>query len=394
MFLGKISEGRHTRPWNKNRHTKPCKFYQTMSCPLSADVCDFAHVLVDPTPPIRIDAACRYYQAGFCPNGPWCRYAHALEASPALSGAMNGMRIYSRDGPKRGSSSNAGPPQYVPTDRGVISMHTSVAGTVLGPPPTPVNLASPPPSNSFPTLLHRSATMASPDLTDDVYAFTEDPQMSEHSHLHQSRIHIADPSSLVHVPPYSNPLPIGPISPQYQFAPQLYMLEPKFFRFPPPPRKHKPRGISKKKLERYKTKPCKFFYNTGMCPNGDSCTFIHDEDPQSIKRVSLSKNKEVVDDGGSNSSDASSDFAKLSLLTRDQQDFCRVGALTITREDESLSHDSSNSSDNGSSESDSPASKKKKTKRRTRANSIPSRPTASGQLNMDNLFPAESPAVL
>ncbi|KIL67985.1 hypothetical protein M378DRAFT_177190 [Amanita muscaria Koide BX008] len=225
-----------------------------MSCPLSADVCDFAHVLVDPTPPIRIDAACRYYQAGFCPNGAWCRYAHALEASPALSGAMNGMRIYSRDGPRRGSSSNAGPPQSVPTDRGVISMHTPVAGNVLGPPPTPVNLASPPPSNSFPTLRHHSATMASPDFTDDVYAFTEDPQMSEHSHLHQSRIHIADPSPLVHVPPYSNTLPIGPMSPQYQFAPQLYMLEPKFFRFPPPPRKHKPRGISKKKLERYKSK--------------------------------------------------------------------------------------------------------------------------------------------
>ena len=62
---------------------KPCVFYQSNSCPLSAAECDFAHILagasVDPPllTPLRTKP-CKFFAAGRCKDGVWCRFKHPV----------------------------------------------------------------------------------------------------------------------------------------------------------------------------------------------------------------------------------------------------------------------------------------------------------------------------
>ncbi|TDL17747.1 hypothetical protein BD410DRAFT_539916 [Rickenella mellea] len=69
---------------NNKRHTKPCVYYQTNSCPLSPDECDFAHIIAPPDLPYPLKAPsstlrskpCRFFVTGSCKQGVWCRFKH------------------------------------------------------------------------------------------------------------------------------------------------------------------------------------------------------------------------------------------------------------------------------------------------------------------------------
>ena len=188
-----------------------------------------------------------------------------LEASPGLT---NGMKV-SHSGGQCMRSSNAGRmrpfvPQISTGRRSpIISIH-GPTGYPSSAPPLPAIPAKapymPPPlmkRKSFPNTTLPSPGIH-PDIIDELIACTEDPQMSEHLHSHQSRVYIADTQTM-HVPPYSASPPhthlsIGPLSPGYQIPSPLYMLEPQFVPVPIPMKKRRSRGISKKKLEKYKSK--------------------------------------------------------------------------------------------------------------------------------------------
>ncbi|KAI5123151.1 hypothetical protein M0805_000854 [Coniferiporia weirii] len=66
------------------RHTKPCVYYQANNCPLSANECDYAHIIATPeqsellkNPQVTLRTKpCRFYLAGQCKDGHWCRFKH------------------------------------------------------------------------------------------------------------------------------------------------------------------------------------------------------------------------------------------------------------------------------------------------------------------------------
>lgn len=67
---------------------KPCVYFQKNQCPLSADACDYAHVLVGPDDmdSLKLPQAtlrtkpCRFYLGGQCKDGFWCRFKHPANA--------------------------------------------------------------------------------------------------------------------------------------------------------------------------------------------------------------------------------------------------------------------------------------------------------------------------
>lgn len=111
-------------------------------------------------------------------------------------------------------------------------------------------------NTSYPTL--PSPTVYS-DL-DDFAMCTEDPQMSEHSHAHQSRVYITDAISPVHVSPFQASLPhrcsssFSPLSPHFEVQSSLFMVESNFVTVQQPEKKRRSRGVSKKRLAKYKSK--------------------------------------------------------------------------------------------------------------------------------------------
>lgn len=62
---------------------KPCRYFQVNRCPHTADVCDFAHVIVNPAAATshleHANGVCQHYATGHCSNGAICGYPHVLE---------------------------------------------------------------------------------------------------------------------------------------------------------------------------------------------------------------------------------------------------------------------------------------------------------------------------
>ena len=67
---------------------KPCLYFQTNDCPLSADECDFAHVIAtadqfealkNPQATLRTKP-CWFFLGGKCRDGYWCRFKHPAQA--------------------------------------------------------------------------------------------------------------------------------------------------------------------------------------------------------------------------------------------------------------------------------------------------------------------------
>ena len=138
----------------------------------------------------------------------------------------------------------------------------------------PISSSSPPLAK--PTLFLNASYPTLPSPTaysdmDDIIICTENPQMSEHSHSHQSRVYIGDAISPIHVPPFPTSPSVrrssfGPLSPHYKIQSPLFMVDPNFVPVPRPVKKRRSRGVSKKKLARYKSKCRDIFYK--------HCSFI------------------------------------------------------------------------------------------------------------------------
>lgn len=78
---------------------KPCIYFQSSSCPLSEDECDYAHVLAAPdqcellkSPQSTLRTKpCRYYLASTCKDGYWCRFKHPASVVPGNSAVPESM---------------------------------------------------------------------------------------------------------------------------------------------------------------------------------------------------------------------------------------------------------------------------------------------------------------
>lgn len=262
-----------------------------MTCPLSADVCDFAHVLVNPASRFKVDDSCRFYKFGYCANGSRCRFPHTVDgtfgscwimiyirgrtdaiirtASRALSDVSP---ISSTDGQRAillGTNELRPPPSGVEQRSPAIYIHPPSALNNGAPSPGLPAFANIPISPSSPPLAKMYLNASYPTLPsptaysdfDDFVICTENPQISEHSHSHPSRIYIADVISPIHVSPFPTSPPVrhpsfGPLSPSYKIPSPLFMVEPNFIPVPRPAKKRRSRGVSKKKLAKYKSKCC------------------------------------------------------------------------------------------------------------------------------------------
>ncbi|KAF8906138.1 hypothetical protein CPB85DRAFT_1254721 [Mucidula mucida] len=223
----------------KKRHTKPCRYFQVYNCPKSAEECDFAHVIA-PTPITPSSKACRYYLAGKCTNGMWCRFLHPVNPTEELG--LSGATLsniteadvrypykHMLDGPSPSfsypfySAAPISPYQATYTGQGI------------------------PPSMWSPTFHYPDAQLRLPSY------------MSPASSAGQ-----ADDEEEQRGREYSNPIVIssssGVISPTLCSPSQTHS---------PQPRK-------------YKTKMCKFAQAGRQCPSGDSCTLnsssLHEQD--------------------------------------------------------------------------------------------------------------------
>ncbi|KAF8964429.1 hypothetical protein BDZ97DRAFT_1919112 [Flammula alnicola] len=273
----------------KKRHTKPCKFFQMNRCPHPPDVCDFAHVIAPPFNEASTDkgsSMCRYYYAGRCANGAMCKYQHGSEGqstkpfdsqSPAESvadwaAASSSKATYPDSPPLYGT--------YLPYTQSwpsaVYSLHTPFS------PQSPESMLFAPSTRSRDSIQSIDTTSTSNTSSlesDEVMILTDDPKYDEHPHSHQSQVCVADDSPVIHVPPFHHPFlyvngtqGLGPGF-DYAYAPGMGVKMPS-------PTKSRI-GVSKSSLKqkalKYKTKPCKFFPTEKGCPNGNACTFMHDE---------------------------------------------------------------------------------------------------------------------
>ncbi|PPR00461.1 hypothetical protein CVT24_004522 [Panaeolus cyanescens] len=388
----------------KKRHTKPCRYFQVNRCPHSADVCDFAHIIVNPaaaTSPLEPGSGvCHQYPTGHCQSGTICGYPHGLEGKGTsyfydinrvhfgnvapmkpidttmpFDGARDWAAVVSPDATYLESptisSSYGYPPQWPHSPFLLNSNYPHfVEAALVGVPARS--------RDSIDTLA--TSTSFSTQDSDEISssAVTDDPRYGEHSHSYQSQVCIVDEPPLVHVAPYyavpSNSVPTnsGP-SPPY---------EPYGTGYQAPNVRVKPRNPSKppskQKLMKYKTKPCKFFVTSRGCPNGSACTFIHDEmeypsDDGLVSKEDMSKKNffpipwRVIGGG------------VLVGVKRDGDD----------KEEESSEIDRPHSSDSKQSSNMSPI----KIVTRQRSNSIPPTPSTA-QVKVEHLFSAESPGVL
>ncbi|KAJ7916687.1 hypothetical protein B0H13DRAFT_358063 [Mycena leptocephala] len=73
----------------KKRHTKPCRYFQTGSCPhATQEDCDFAHLFSD-SASMPTTQQCGCYPQGTSTDGIWCQYGYGEEITedvPLLQG--------------------------------------------------------------------------------------------------------------------------------------------------------------------------------------------------------------------------------------------------------------------------------------------------------------------
>ncbi|KAF5382463.1 hypothetical protein D9615_002734 [Tricholomella constricta] len=309
----------HRKPPLKKRHTKPCRFFQTSRCPLSAQECDFAHILSNEAP-LQSPNLCRYYAAGRCGNGSSCRFRHVMERSEGWSHytKLEDMKPQQHSKYRSDIAAKLVDEQDVETAIMLRSPSTSkkMPVPIEVPPPfdarypaSPTGwrspyvnpLASPiyspripPPQLYYSEFFSHSAessatlsTSTSSSLSDDVIFVTDDPKYNEHHHQYQSQVRIADEQPHIHVPPFnigspSTHVPVLSLDTSYPTLPNMYGTY--GFQQPISPSfrsviktRTQSRSASRHKAVNYRTKPCRFYKADGSCPNGSECTFIHDE---------------------------------------------------------------------------------------------------------------------
>ncbi|KAF4617556.1 hypothetical protein D9613_005971 [Agrocybe pediades] len=374
----------------KKRHTKPCKYFQVNKCPHPADVCDFAHVLVNPTIGSPVGhglAVCRFYY-GQCMNGPMCTCKRASGATLLTQEAPAAVGLYSDQlwSPTSvdANYSESPPPMYT----GFSSFSPTWPPSATYPMPT---LFSPVADSVLRNMSSRSrdsigttATSHSMDSADSVVT-TEDPQYSEHQHDHQSQICVIDDSPVIHVPPfqpfpYINTAVMQPTPHGYYGHPRPRANE----SILPPSLKSRTK-VSKQKALKYKTKPCKFFPTERGCPNGAACNFIHDE-PHLIAALGDKDTKEDLP----KEETARKNFVPIPWRV--------IGGGVLVgvqkEEDSDVSDEGESLNDSQTAKSKKPAVGPLKIVSRKRSNSIPPTPSTT-QVMVEQLFSsAESPGVL
>ncbi|KAF7314594.1 hypothetical protein MKEN_00932900 [Mycena kentingensis (nom. inval.)] len=287
------------RSSHKKRHTKPCRYFQVGTCPLSPDDCDFAHVYSDmaylPTsmqaPPPK---QCKYWAQGNCTNGIWCQYKHGdgedaaiLEEYRHLALVGHGMVEYQ-------------PLSSPPVMYGAPSPWSQ-------PPPPPASTFLPPafgnnPNSTPYTDPSRLPTPSASPTGSDSASSEEFPADIDYDQgqppllpatyfgagygapLSPGPVFVPNPYDAVY------PMSPGPLSPVFRayHVPVYANPKPAFFTPAPGPlsqpqtpilRATQPPGVrvSPNKLASYKTKPCRYFRPGSVCPAGDECTFIHAE---------------------------------------------------------------------------------------------------------------------
>ncbi|GLB38614.1 putative zinc finger C-x8-C-x5-C-x3-H type (and similar) [Lyophyllum shimeji] len=267
----------HRKPPPKKRHTKPCRFFQTSRCPLSAQECDFLHVLSNEVP-LQNPNPCRHVMepseddAGTAVNQNYPQLqgttTHKLAPTAELQPPLHDMYPTPSGGWQVPHPSHTASPTYSPAVPSPRLYYCDFYS----------------PAHSVESSANLSASTSS-SLSDDVLLVTDDPKYTEHYHQYQSQIRIADERSLVHVPPFYHHSP-NPHAPRLMLDTSYPMLQNAYgaYAYQPPispsslikPRVQ-PRSVSRHKTINYKTKPCRFYKASGTCPNNSECTFIHDE---------------------------------------------------------------------------------------------------------------------
>ncbi|KAL0960746.1 hypothetical protein HGRIS_005770 [Hohenbuehelia grisea] len=280
-------------PASKRRHTRACKFFQINTCPHSAEECDFAHILTG-EPAFQNAKPCRYYMAGHCSNGVWCRYKHPLDRTleisdprlfnspdirdlePALTQQTLRMRSPSASPEKRFTSSPPRPTVQIPPARPVY----------------PSAVSPPWPAYSYPEFFG-SPNAYQPDV--DVLRSPYIPHAHPETHVvppewgsPQGSNFSDDMSEGDFAFHGSSPPRRGPASSPVAMAPQwamtgtgqysgvesfVPMYQPRRLMRLPSPESPRTKG----RAANFKTKPCKFYRPDMGCPNGADCTFIHDK---------------------------------------------------------------------------------------------------------------------
>ncbi|KAF8895606.1 hypothetical protein BD779DRAFT_740310 [Infundibulicybe gibba] len=255
-----MDQAPNTRPLKK-RHTKPCKYFQTMTCPRSADECHFSHTLASYEKRVE---QCRYLVAGGCSGGEWCPYSHTHDAEASYAVKQRNM-LPVLSIPPNHTPYHTPSPMWTPYGSAYYNIHYRTNDYVNQDFISPTDQ---PPSES-------SGASQSGSSCEEVIFTTEDPGYEEHPHSHQSQILVSEEPPLVHVSPlYPSLNPIGfPPTPAFLAFPPVSPST--MVKVPKVSGRARSRSIPRQKLANYRTKPCKFFTEENGCPRGDRCTFIH-----------------------------------------------------------------------------------------------------------------------
>ncbi|KAJ7741268.1 hypothetical protein B0H16DRAFT_1890474 [Mycena metata] len=310
------------KPPSKKRHTKPCRYFQTGSCPHTAqEDCDFAHVFGDQPVSLPPPKQCRYYLQGNCTNGIWCQYLHGDSSAGSdevslLKDYQNVNSLSGREFGIRSPSLQMRPAIGIVQTTAYVPSPSQFNGMYVGSTPwtypsdvrsplefTPASHLLPPGGilspaasiesididNSTPSSSSSSPT--SPASDDGVFLPTENsgqyysksyfgPEPQSHGVAHLGPTY---EEPFVH--PYSQHQPLTVVTTPYAMTPLYDIFSPKsqpssagFYSmqgFPPQS------PINRQKHASYKTKPCRYFKPGSVCPNGSACTFIH-ADPNRI----------------------------------------------------------------------------------------------------------------
>ncbi|KAI0248610.1 hypothetical protein BJV78DRAFT_1156429 [Lactifluus subvellereus] len=308
------------RTINEKRHTKPCRFFQKGTCPLTADRCDFAHVKIQIFPVEYSTGHFKPFQARLCGQG------ESLKLAAPLFPTENGM-------PKPAilhAVAESGPPSSVdampvarcthvpPSHKQPNLTHSPAAATEVSPghkicPYRPVLL--PPVSGWQPVALATSPdSVSSEDLAQLIFRGGDSSPISDVPSLSDGD---SDPPSAACEAPelaerwpgsppvqspmvYYNPTP-GLSPPGVPFTNPAY--GPWFSPKQATRSESRRPGMSARKLKALKTKQCKFFKKDGCCPQGSQCTFVHDPSAiQAPKSTQESPSSDTSESGSTQSS--------------------------------------------------------------------------------------------
>lgn len=273
----------------QKRHTKPCRFFQKDTCPLSADRCDFAHVKIQILPVRYSSAHPRPIQAG------QRDYGENVQATASVLPIDAGVQ--------QPTATSHTVPEADPRP-------LEDAASLIGRPATEVLHGSdlPPVVDQRAALLASSVLVPSDGLVQLIFRGGDSSPTSDVPSLSDGDS--GPPSAACEAPEPAERWPGSPST----FAPAVYLNPPPGLFSPGVPftlpaycqwtapkqqdtrsRSRRP-GISSRKLKALKTKQCKFFKKDGRCPQGSLCTFIHD--PSAV-RGPLSTQESPIDSSSS-----------------------------------------------------------------------------------------------